>query len=167
MIAFNSSYFGSDHRAVKLQLNFQKWVRKKSTIKRFCFENKWLVEENYHKIVMSAWENSRHTIDLPSRLQLCGEEISKWANDVVGNTKRRIDQLSKEIELDLLNEEDDDNSETTLNKGRLLEKLLLQEEIYWHQRSKRNKLPAQYLCYNGIHIFTSFLPQLPTHHIIR
>lgn len=140
--AINSAFFGSDHRAVKVQLNLQKWVRKTPTTKRFMFENKWLVEEDFSKVASKAWEQSKNANDLPDGLETCGKIISNQANTEVGNTKRKIEQLSREIEEEYLNEENEGPTETITNKERLLEKLMTQEELHWHQRSKKNWLKA-------------------------
>lgn len=54
VLATNSSFYGSDHRVVKIKLNHQIWVRKeRNSSKKFAFENKWKLEENFDKGVGS------------------------------------------------------------------------------------------------------------------
>lgn len=95
--AVNSGYFGSDHRAIKLLLNHKKWVRNESIKKNFMFENKWLMEENFLK-TMRCWEQTKNNSNFPAKLVQCGNLISNWAKEEVGNTKSKIDALSKDIE---------------------------------------------------------------------
>lgn len=85
-----------------------------------------------------GWEQTKGRDNFQDKLHLCGELISKWAEDEIGNTRKKIQQLSEEI--DNLQEADDNlpGEEDIKLKERHLEKLLLQEEMHWHQRSKLN-----------------------------
>lgn len=97
-IAVNSGFFGSDHKCVKLQFNLQKWVRKDKPPKAFTFESKLLVEDDFLNVAKYSWNQAKDLIDLPSKLKQCGTLLLNWADKEVGNTKKRIDRLAKEIE---------------------------------------------------------------------
>lgn len=134
--AMNCGYFGSDHRAIKLTLNYKRWVVKKEAANSFMFENKWVLEDSFQEKAEKCWEKAKARHSLPDKLKICGELLQEWAEKDVGHTGKKIKRLSKEIEEFLSNEDNDEEDETIINKQVQLEKLLLQEEIHWQQRSK-------------------------------
>lgn len=95
--ATNCSFFGSDHRAVKLSVNLRKWVPKHKPCKPFIFENKWILENGFIDNVKQFWDSTAPAKTLPEKLSICGDLVSKWA-EKVGNTKKKIAKLSKEID---------------------------------------------------------------------
>lgn len=139
--ALNCGFFGSDHRAVKLSLNLTMWVKKNVPNKNFIFENKWLLENNFEQkarqLHLVKCENN-----LPKKLERCRILLKEWAKKEVGNSKKRIEALSTEIEL--LHEYEDNLkiNEIIADKEKELEKLLTQEEVYWQQRAKKQWLNA-------------------------
>lgn len=121
-------------------LNHSVWIRKSSPKQQFVFENKWLLEDNFTKKAKESWWQTNTINSLPDRLEACGKHFVEWARQEVGNSKRNIEKLVKE--LDTLQSYDDcaDDEELICNKERELEKLLLQGEIYWQQRAKKQWL---------------------------
>lgn len=75
--------------------------------------------------------------DLHHKLQHCGNFILEWAKTEVGNTHRKIEQLSREIDNFYTNEELADGEDIIRSKEKDLEKLLIQEEVHWQQRSRK------------------------------
>lgn len=104
-------------------------------IKVFMFESKWTIEDNYPTTVLQGWEDARREEALSRKLGTCGSRIAKWAEDNVGNTKKRIKGLLQEIDLIKTNE---GREEVAKPLEREAEKLLMQEEMYWHQRAKKH-----------------------------
>lgn len=132
--ATNCGFFGSDHRAVKLLLNFKQWRPKNPAKKGFMFENKWMMEEGFLAVVGQGWNEANRMETFPEKLDLCGNRINKWVSAKVGNTNQKIKQVLNEIDR-LKGEEGNGDDVKTLEKE--AEKLMLQEEMYWHQRAKK------------------------------
>lgn len=90
----------------------------------------------------ACWEQSKGENEFVNKLHTCGELLSKWASEKVGNTKKKIQQITQEI--DNLQERDGETeAEEELKwKEKQLKKLLLQEEMLWHQRSRKQWLEA-------------------------
>lgn len=89
-LSTNCGFYSSDHRAVKLNLNFRKWVPKKTSRKPFVFENKWTLEEDFTDNARTCWEAANKERSLPEKLRKCGELVSEWGERKVGNTKKKI-----------------------------------------------------------------------------
>lgn len=64
-------------------------------------------------------------LDLRAKLQQCGKLLDNWAEKEVGNTKIKIQNLLKEIDLIQSNEDITNDDFLVLEKQRELEKLLL------------------------------------------
>lgn len=114
--ALNCGYFGSDHRVIKLTMNHKRWIEKKEVTKMFMFENKWIMEDTFQEEARKCWEKARTKDNLPSMMKTCCELLQKWADKEVGNTGKKIKKLSREIEEFLMNEDNDDEEGTILEK---------------------------------------------------
>ncbi|KAL8548727.1 hypothetical protein ACS0TY_007839 [Phlomoides rotata] len=53
--ASNLGFYGSDHMAIKVQLNFACETTVNMDQKRFFSENKWMMEEGFSQAVKDAW----------------------------------------------------------------------------------------------------------------
>lgn len=99
-------------------------------------------EENFTKVLNTCWEQTKGKNEFHDKHQLCGDLIMQWVKADIGNTSRKIQQLSREIN-NLYGIEDEAQGEEDIQiKERELEKLLLQEEIHWQQRSRKQWLEA-------------------------
>lgn len=130
----NCGFFDSNHRAIELSLNHKIWVAKEAQKLQFMFENKWTKEEDFADNVGVFWESTRNIQTLQKKFTTCGKLISSWVEQRVGNTKNKIDKLTKKINRV---QDDDREGENTIVLQRKLEKLLLQEEAHWQQRAKK------------------------------
>lgn len=81
-------FFGSDHIPIYINLrkicniNFTKFPR------RFTFEHKWLLEDDFADYFQRRWEGLEVSGSLPTKLLHCRSDLSDWA----GN---RFNQLGK------------------------------------------------------------------------
>lgn len=64
----NLGFFGSDHRPVAVQLKPVELFHLNNSPKRFTFEHKWFLEEDFNTIVSNYWEDSQGDYCLPQRL---------------------------------------------------------------------------------------------------
>lgn len=62
------------------------------------FENKWTLREDFVDNTKGWWELASNAQTLPEKLEVCGNLVSKWAEEKVGNTKRKIGKLINEID---------------------------------------------------------------------
>ncbi|KAL8537124.1 hypothetical protein ACS0TY_012343 [Phlomoides rotata] len=102
------------------------------------FENKWLLEDGYNKMVRNVWSKGGAACPLSNRLSSCGRQIQAWAHENSGCIPKKIKQVSRKLEERLCSEEIDDNSVEIRKLEAELEKLHSQEEMHWHQRSRNN-----------------------------
>lgn len=137
-VAYNCGFYGSDHRAAKITLNHSKWVQKSPVKKQFVFENKWIIQDGFIQKAKECWDRMADAKSLQEKLQGCSKLLEQWAEKEVGNTNMKIKALVKEIN-DLQANDEGILEEHLINgKERELEKLLLQEEHYWQQRSRKH-----------------------------
>ncbi|KAL8475066.1 hypothetical protein ACS0TY_031475 [Phlomoides rotata] len=136
----NGGFYGSDHRAIKVQLLDRCSKTRESAPTRFLFENKWLLEDGYNEMVRQVWSHGSVTVSLPERLKDCGQKIRAWAHAHSDSIPKRIKQISRRLEERLCSEQIDELSEETRKLELELEKLHSQEEMHWHQRSRNNWL---------------------------
>ncbi|KAL8461605.1 hypothetical protein ACS0TY_032911 [Phlomoides rotata] len=134
----NLEFFGSDHRAIQTSFTHETNLPSKMLKGRFFFENKWMLDNDFKQIVANSWNQSEATLNLPNRISKCGDYLTKWAKENVGNTLKKIKQVNTTLE-HLLKEEEKQLEATEIRKLETeLEKLHTQEEMHWHQRSRNN-----------------------------
>ncbi|KAL8481461.1 hypothetical protein ACS0TY_027825 [Phlomoides rotata] len=80
----NGDFYGSDHRAIKVQLSKHCSKARETVSKRFMFENKWLLEDGYNEMVSTVWAKGEAAYSLPDRLTSCGRLIQAWAHENFG-----------------------------------------------------------------------------------
>lgn len=135
--AINCGFYGSNHRAVKIMLNHSKWVPKVVKNKKFIFENKWLLEDNFVAEAKKCWEQAGNSNNLPVKLRECSIRLQEWATTEAGNSKKKIQKVMKEIEEIQDKDSITGEEEVLCSKEKELEKLLFQEDLYWQQRAKK------------------------------
>ncbi|KAL8462960.1 hypothetical protein ACS0TY_033824 [Phlomoides rotata] len=103
--AANQKFYGSDHRAVVIQLKSEPQKQEPRNSNRFFFENKWLLEKDYKNMVIDAWKTGREQVSLPEKIQKCCSHIQNWAKQHVDSIPKKIKDVSNKLE-DSLNKED-------------------------------------------------------------
>lgn len=71
-------------------VRFRKWS------KRFLFEHKWMMEEDFYR-VMDQWKDNGNIVDLPSKLSHFSGSLSLWAGYRFSELPRKIELLHKEL----------------------------------------------------------------------
>jgi hypothetical protein len=110
----------------------------------FKFENMWLQHERFVDKVKGWWQSYQFVGDpsnvLARKLKALKGELRRWNNEVFGHVEKNKKDLLEEIrELDSLEENrdlDDKEKKKKLLLTMELERLLLCEEISWHQKSR-------------------------------
>ncbi|KAL8534077.1 hypothetical protein ACS0TY_010190 [Phlomoides rotata] len=95
---YNLDFFCFDHRAVKVVLEAGDRNIFNHPTHSFTFENKCLLEEGFKEAISHAWRVGQNSRDFQERLSKCGEQLSKWAKEEVGNTKNMIKEVSKKLD---------------------------------------------------------------------
>lgn len=84
------AYFGSDHRPILLVLKKNYIPNMKNLPKRFTFEHKWFMEEDFSNYIKTSWDDSNGAGDLLARLSMCSGAVKMWAGS-------RFDQLARKL----------------------------------------------------------------------
>lgn len=138
--AENLAYFGSDHRPVLLCLQLdhsQKFLRKP---KRFIFEHKWLLEEEFNTVFNQLWKEHRDHKSFPQWLLRCSQDLSSWAGNRFNHLGRNISAARKELDRLMSSHLIKNNLLRIKELEKQIEKLSDQEEIHWKQRARVNWL---------------------------
>lgn len=88
----NLCFMGSDHRSILLKLSTVLIKRCFGNPKRFIFEHKWMIEEDFSAFFKHGWENLSGYGNLPEKLQRCSGVLKEWAGF-------RFNKLGKKINL--------------------------------------------------------------------
>nr|GMC47178.1 uncharacterized protein LOC109147742 [Ipomoea batatas] len=83
----------SDH--LPLLLTPETIVRRTSR-RRFCFDNMWLREERCREIVTQSWEHSRG-LDIFARVDCCGRDLWKWGRSYNKDYLRKIEDCKRRM----------------------------------------------------------------------
>ncbi|XP_060968396.1 uncharacterized protein LOC133035959 [Cannabis sativa] len=140
-------YFSSDHRAISAVFapvgsRLQQYKR----VSRFRFEKIWLSDSQSKDIIASCWNTSSAINPIQaviSNLGDCANHLQKWHISKYGNMRKKISDAQLQVES--LNNAPTRTANTVQNlkhSEAILEDLLEQEEIYWHQRSRVDWLSA-------------------------
>ncbi|KAL8534891.1 hypothetical protein ACS0TY_010793 [Phlomoides rotata] len=125
-------------RAVVMQLDSAPVPRLGRKKQGFIFENKWALEDTFESTIKTVWQESGQGENLPKRLTKCGQKISQWAKQNVGNVQQRIKALESKLDFILENDTEGEGGEVLKNTESEIERLRMQEEAHWHQRSCSN-----------------------------
>ncbi|KAJ8755052.1 hypothetical protein K2173_016557 [Erythroxylum novogranatense] len=124
----------SDHLPIFLSLGIQ-WRRYLQ--RRFRFENAWTIEEECRQRILRRWSIGS-TGSLQHKLLSCSLDLQAWATSQTHKFHCEIKKVKQQMA--------SVRRQACLNKAflRILEKqygdLLLQQEMYWKQRSKQHWL---------------------------
>ncbi|XP_057808757.1 uncharacterized protein LOC131023234 [Salvia miltiorrhiza] len=132
-------YYDSDHRAIQLTLVDQEMGGSKGGYKRFYFEHKWMVANNFTINFLMEWRFSGG-LPIHKRLEWCQEYLKKWKNLEFDNPTKKIEELRKK-RVKLLNVGAYKNTSTDLVLLEAnLERMLEAEVLHWKQQSRANWL---------------------------
>uniref|UniRef100_A0A803PM52 Reverse transcriptase domain-containing protein n=1 Tax=Cannabis sativa TaxID=3483 RepID=A0A803PM52_CANSA len=140
-------YFSSDHRAISAvfaPVGSRQQQDKRISI--FRFEKIWLSDSQSKDIIASCWNTSSAINPIQaviSNLGECADHLQKWHISKYGNMRKKI--YDAQLQVESLNNAPTRSVDTMQNLKRseaILEDLLEQEKIYWHQRSRVDWLSA-------------------------
>jgi hypothetical protein len=133
----NGDHYHSDHRLVVMSLEGTEPVGANRRDRGFHFEASWLREENCAKVVEDAWVegDAWGNGSVADKLKSVAESLHSWNTNVLGDLKKRIKKLKKELEacrrLPI--------SDTSVQREAVLEyrldKVEEQLDIFWKQRA--------------------------------
>uniref|UniRef100_A0A803PQ54 Reverse transcriptase domain-containing protein n=1 Tax=Cannabis sativa TaxID=3483 RepID=A0A803PQ54_CANSA len=140
------SFYGSDHRGLKLVLFDNSMCRVRN--KRFLFENHWLTEPSFFTTVNNSWSssnsgsNSNPLSSFLNKQSTCIVDIQTW-NKSFNSLSFRIKDIDRQLNSisSLLPASSEQLSEVS-NLQSQLDSLLYKQEIFWKQRSKVHWLRA-------------------------
>lgn len=136
----NHIYLSYDHRPIFLRLS---QVRKNcwnKFPKRFTFEHKWVLENDFTDFFKLSWEGLRYYENLPEKLLKCSRDLKSWAGNRFQRLGQKISMLRRERDRLLSSFHDRDNYNQIQNIEHEIEKLSDQEELHWKQRARVNWL---------------------------
>ena len=121
----------SDHTPLLLQLDPIPWRQPHHC---FRFNNAWLLEPELDQLVKNNWKYYPPS-DIIGKLALCTADMASWSKNIVPNFRKQINKQSLDIEA-FRNSAHDANDLQLVTMQNNLATLILQEDIYWKQRSK-------------------------------
>lgn len=103
-------------------------------MRRFKFENSWLLEPDLDAVVNNSWSKGGN-IDVVSKIEMCTDDLSLCGRNLRSQFKKDINMCK--MRLEVLRGMGDDAFVSEFNATRdHLSSLLVQEEKFWKQRSK-------------------------------
>ncbi|XP_073121193.1 uncharacterized protein [Henckelia pumila] len=136
----NLEFFGSDHRPVFLTLCTDDAHILQKRSKRFFFEHKWYLEQDFTPFLKQCWQASSHLGDMPTILEVCKKDLQVWAGTRFNNLGKRISKLRKTLNHLQKSHVFGYNVPRILELEKEIEKLANLEEIHWKQRGRVNWL---------------------------
>lgn len=94
----NYAFFGSDHRLISLGIHDIIINNLVGYPKRFYFEQKWLLENDFADCVATGWTGSILNPNLPAQLTLCSQEMKNWAGERFNRLGKKIQRKRNEME---------------------------------------------------------------------
>ncbi|KAH1108544.1 hypothetical protein J1N35_012312 [Gossypium stocksii] len=129
------SYSMSDHCPLLLDTNFGIRHSRNSS---FRFEAWWTMEETVEQEIKASWESSKGSLfEKVERLQ---SNLRRWADAVKKGRNDLKKQLTKDLELLLDKERDDETMAEIINTKVHLNLEIDKDEMYWEQRARANWL---------------------------
>lgn len=129
----------SDHRPILLHARTALRCRGSCT-RSFKFEAAWLLRDDCEKVIQVAWSlvgnielGLRSMREKTSR---CGSDFQAWGATSTYPNEEEIKKVQKRFENLSMVEPTMENKSEFLAASRILDDLLLKQEIYWAQRSR-------------------------------
>ncbi|XP_060959129.1 uncharacterized protein LOC133030409 [Cannabis sativa] len=136
-------YFGSDHRAISVDVLLNDQYSTQDTNKRrsrFRFEQIWLKEPDCTDIISANWfvaDGMDPSQNLKTCLDQCAVNLQQWHVKKFGSMKKDIKKAQKTVTI--LNNSaatDSAHCQKVVSAEMILDELLATEEQYWKQRSR-------------------------------
>lgn len=67
-------------------------------VKLYRFEDMWLKEDDFARVVLRAWGSGGTPSGLARCISNCGDAFSNWSSNVFGHLPREIEKIKKEID---------------------------------------------------------------------
>lgn len=138
------SSYGSDHTPLVLDTGTQQ-----NPSKQFKFDPEWLNNEEFVKLVIKWWQelplsNYRMGLSWHNKLKNLRRKILGWTKNYYGEKKRKKQAILDQIQIleQLRDDRDLDANEQQqwLDLKSQLDDIYLEEEKYWHLRSRQQWL---------------------------
>ncbi|KAL9663602.1 hypothetical protein QQ045_018992 [Rhodiola kirilowii] len=125
--------YSSDHMALLLDLSSRK--RRSSSV--FRFENMWLRDCSFKKVVEKTWlEGSHRNLRYEEKLGFLQQKLTSWNRHHFGNVHWKVKNLKDELAVISQEERSDSTQEKEELLRAKLDDWLQREEILWKQRSR-------------------------------
>lgn len=98
--------------------------------KRFMFEHKWYLEEDFEAVVVKKWNSMPEKDQLHTKLERLATHLTDWAKEKLGCLPREIKETKLELNKLLNMEGNPYMAEKISSLQTKLEKLLSQEESH-------------------------------------
>ncbi|XP_057985408.1 uncharacterized protein LOC131170376 [Hevea brasiliensis] len=132
---FHEKLGASDHRPILLVFNSS--IRKAQC--SFQFDLRWPTSSECENIIKEVWRT--HTQDnISEKLNSYKTVLLNWSKHHFGNSKKRIGDLSRQLDHLLSSPLSTANSEEISNLKNRIKSLWQMEELYWFQKSRVNWL---------------------------
>ncbi|CAL1363270.1 unnamed protein product [Linum trigynum] len=133
MQVFHLSDLGSDHRMILLQLH-QAAARTRAN---FHFDSRWVENAEAKVIIIASWQqriSGTYQFQLHIILKSLRHQLHSWASKGTSNSARTIRELQDAIEVQRNFPQVDWATISTLEQQ--LSTAFIEEEKYWHQKSR-------------------------------
>ena len=95
-------YWGSDHRAIRLELfaSPDRLANRRSGRMGFRFEPWWMKERECVEIITNSWRSRQFdgsSVAVINGLEACATALSKWSRVKFGNITRRVRRIKDEL----------------------------------------------------------------------
>nr|XP_023928295.1 uncharacterized protein LOC112039646 [Quercus suber] len=129
----------SDHRPVPLNAQTTLRSRGRST-RAFRFEEAWLTQDDCETVIRDAWSLAGNMelglLGVKEKISKYGLELQAWGASKTHPDEVEIKRLQKRVEELSMAEPTVENRNEFLDASKILDDLLLKQEIYWAQRSR-------------------------------
>lgn len=90
-------FFGSDHRPIYINLKKSCNGNFAESPKRFPFEHKWLLEDEFADYFQRSWEGLEVSGSLPTKILHCRSDLTGWAGDRFNHLGKKIKHLRNQL----------------------------------------------------------------------
>ncbi|KAA3488219.1 reverse transcriptase [Gossypium australe] len=105
---------------------------------QFKLEAWWITKKSLEEEIKSSWESTTGTI--LEKLEKLQEHLNKWARSIKRETEGLKRKLTKELEMLIAKERDDDTIAKIIETRVNLNMEIDRDEIFWEQRARANWL---------------------------
>ena len=106
----------------------------------FMFEENWLLWEDCETVIKEAWSGDVSGMNgmarLKQKIEVCGTNLRAWGSLKSRPNDEEIKQLQKQLEMLNATESTEESRFEFFIVSKMLDDLLLKQEIFWAQRSR-------------------------------